>query len=96
MLIFPIDQLPKLSKGKGNKIIGISPSKLQLREEFMVAVTALSPEDSLMVYSGKRHLTLKLQDLEHYYGERGRKGNKLPRGFQKVDRIVAEIKVNKT
>ena len=30
-----------------------------------------------------------LADLEHYMGERGRRGNKLPRGFQNVS--AAEI-----
>jgi len=40
--------------------------------------------------AGKRTLTLKPADLEHYRGERGRRGNKLPRGFQKVDALQIE------
>jgi topoisomerase-4 subunit A len=56
----------------------------------MVAVSAVSEGQQVLLYSGKRYLGLKLSDLEHYRGERGRRGNKLPRGFQKVDRI--EIK----
>jgi topoisomerase-4 subunit A len=47
----------------------------------------LSDADGLVICSGKRTLTLKALDLEHYHGERGRRGNKLPRGFQKVDSI---------
>jgi topoisomerase-4 subunit A len=39
------------------------------------------------VQSGKRHIKLKAADLEHYIGERGRRGSKLPRGFQKVDGV---------
>ena len=39
---------------------------------------------SLVVHSGKRYLAMKEKDLEHYRGERGRRGNKLPNGFQKV------------
>jgi topoisomerase-4 subunit A len=42
------------------------------------------------VWAGKRHLRLKFSELEHYRGERGRRGNKLPRGFQKVDAIGIE------
>ena len=38
-------------------------------------------------HSGKRHLKLRFSDLEHYIGERGRRGHKLPRGLQRVDRI---------
>ena len=41
----------------------------------------------LTIHSGKRYLKMALADLEHYRGERGRRGNKLPRGFQKVDNV---------
>lgn len=92
MLVFPLADLPELAKGKGNKIISIPTAKLKLREEFMVAVAAVGEEDSLVIHSGKRHLTLKPKDLEHYRGERGRRGHKLPRGFQRVDRIEVEPK----
>ena len=51
----------------------------------MVAMAVMGSADSIKVQSGKRHLTLKLSELEHYLGERGRRGHKLPRGFQKVD-----------
>lgn len=92
MLLFPLQDLPELSKGKGNKIINIPTARLKLREEFMVSVSVLSAQDNLVIYSGKRHLTLKPRDLEHYRGERGRRGNKLPRGFQRVDKVAVEVK----
>jgi len=92
MLVFPISDLPQLSKGKGNKIIGIPAAKLKLREEFVASIAVVSIDQSLLVYSGKRYLRLKPSDLEHYRGERGRRGNKLPRGFQKVDNLVVEDK----
>jgi topoisomerase IV subunit A len=60
---------------------------VQAREEFVMALCVLNPGQLLTLYSGKRHITLKMPDLEHYKGERGRRGNKLPRGFQKVDRV---------
>ena len=87
LLVFPISELPELTKGKGNKIINIPAARVQSREEYVVAVRVLSEKDSLKILSGKRHLGLKFKDLEHYIGERGRRGNKLPRGFQKVDGI---------
>ncbi|PCI70146.1 MAG: DNA topoisomerase IV subunit A [Gammaproteobacteria bacterium] len=90
LLVFPIKDLPQLSKGKGNKIIGIPTARLKMREEFVVALTVVSMAESILVYSGKRYLKLKPSDLAHYRGERGRRGNKLPRGFQKVDRLVIE------
>jgi topoisomerase-4 subunit A len=90
MLIFPLSDLPQMARGKGNKIIGIPGPRVQSREEFVVSVTVLTETDSLVIYAGKRHLKLKFRELEHYRGERGRRGNKLPRGFQKVDRICVE------
>ncbi|MEP3857542.1 MAG: DNA topoisomerase IV subunit A [Porticoccus sp.] len=87
MLAFPLADLPRLARGKGNKILSIPSSRVQSREEFMVAVAVVTPAQQLLVFSGKRHLNIRASDLEHYRGERGRRGNKLPRGFQKVDRV---------
>ena len=87
MLIFPVAELPELARGKGNKMLGIPPARVQSREEFVAAVGIISVGQKLTVFSGKRHTNFKLSDLDHYCGERGRRGHKLPRGFQKVDRI---------
>lgn len=87
MLMFPLRQLPRLAKGKGNKIINIPSARVAERIEFVVAMTTVTAEDTLTVYAGRRHHNLKPADLQHYQGERGRRGNKLPRGFQNVDRI---------
>ena len=87
MLVFPLKDLPVMTRGKGNKLISIPAARASSREEYMVALSVLGEGQSLTVFAGKRHLTLKSVDLEHYRGERGRRGNKLPRGFQKVDGI---------
>ena len=93
MLMFPIAELPRLAKGKGNKIISIPTARVAERIEFVVALTVLTADDTLTVHAGKRHHNLKPKDLQHYQGERGRRGNKLPRGFQNVDRIEVVSKV---
>ncbi|HIF75978.1 MAG TPA: DNA topoisomerase IV subunit A [Porticoccaceae bacterium] len=87
MLMFPLSELPRLAKGKGNKIISIPTARVAERLEFVVALAVLTEEDTLTVHAGRRHHNLKPADLQHYRGERGRRGNKLPRGFQNVDRI---------
>ena len=87
LLVFPLSELPQMARGKGNKIMNIPSARVQAREEFVLAVAVIGTDQRLTVHSGKRHLTLKLSDLEHYRGERGRRGNKLPRGFQKVDKV---------
>ena len=75
---------------KGNKIIGIPTPRAAAREELMVGAVVLVPGNVLQITAGKRHLKLKFSDLEHYRGERGRRGHKLPRGFQKVDKLDVE------
>ena len=84
LLVFPLTDLPELSRGKGNKIIGIPTPRAAAREELMVGAVVLVPGTVLQITAGKRHLKLKFSDLENYRGERGRRGNKLPNGFQKV------------
>ena len=88
MLAFPLSELPELARGKGNRIINIPTSRLQAREEYMLTVAVVAAGQSLVIHSGKRHHNVKFADLQHYIGERGRRGNKLPRGFQKVDRVA--------
>ena len=87
MLVFPAADLPVMGRGKGNKMISIPGPRASSREELMIAAVAFNETDTLLVHSGKRHTKLKFSDLEHYFGERGRRGNKLPRGFQNVDMV---------
>ena len=87
MLVFPVAELPELGRGKGNKIINIPSARAAAREELLVAMVTLSAEDTLLVHAGRQHLKMKPADLEHYRGERGRRGNKLPRGYQRVDSL---------
>ncbi|MBU3020782.1 DNA topoisomerase IV subunit A [Aestuariibacter sp. A3R04] len=96
MLLFPLRDLPSLAKGKGNKLINIPTAKAQTREEFMSAVTVVPEGASVKVIAGKRSMTLTPSDLVHYQGERGRRGNKLPRGLQRVDDIVVEHSLGET
>jgi len=92
LLVFPLSELPQMARGKGNKIIGVPAGKVITREEYVAAVAVLPAGRELTLYAGKRHITLKAADLEHYQGERGRRGNKLPRGFQRVDAMTVEEK----
>lgn len=81
LLVFPVKDLPQLAKGKGNKLMNIAADE----NETVLSVLALSEGQKLTVQAGSRHITLKWSDLDVYRGERGRRGAKLPRGFQKVD-----------
>jgi topoisomerase-4 subunit A len=87
LLRFKMSELPVLAKGKGLKLIQIPGNARRTREEVVAAVAAVPPGGSLRVVAGKHYLVLKPEDLERYTAERGRRGPRLPRGFQRVDRI---------
>lgn len=89
MLIFPVKDLPVLSKGKGNKIIGIPTAKAKSREEILAKLFVINPDNSLIFHAGRRKITLKPEDLQSFYGERGRRGGQLPRGLRSD--LVIEI-----
>jgi topoisomerase-4 subunit A len=88
MLVMEIKEFPLLGKGKGIKLIQISPARLKTREEFVTAVACFSEGDSLLLNSGKRHITLKPEIIDNFFGERGRRGNMLPKGFRQVSGIT--------
>lgn len=95
MLIFPVRDLPALSKGKGNKIISISAANAKARSELLVKLFLISEQASLEFHSGKRKITLKPEDLQKFRAERGRKGSQLPRGLHSnVDIVVVEPEHN--
>ncbi|MFZ7233718.1 DNA topoisomerase IV subunit A [Avibacterium avium] len=81
MLIFPVQDLPELSKGKGNKIISIPAANAKDRSELLVRLLLISEQANLVFHSGKRKITLKAEDLQRFRAERGRKGSQLPRGL---------------
>lgn len=88
MLIFPVRDLPALSKGKGNKIISIPAANAKARSELLVKLFLISEQASLEFHSGKRKITLKPEDLQKFRAERGRKGSQLPRGLHSNVNIV--------
>ena len=90
LLLFKVSDLPQLAKGKGNKIISVPGDRVASREEYLTDLAVLPTGATLVLQAGKRTLSLKGDDLEHYKGERGRRGNKLPRGFQRVDALLVE------
>ncbi|MES2217595.1 MAG: DNA topoisomerase IV subunit A [Pseudomonadota bacterium] len=88
LLIFLLKELPVLAKGKGNKIMGIPGARVVRREEFLVDIAVVQPDQILGLNAGSKQLKLKPNDWKHFIGERGRRGLKLPRGYQKVDNLV--------
>ncbi|MEY3759496.1 MAG: topoisomerase subunit [Pseudomonadota bacterium] len=90
LLVFPVADLPALARGKGNKLIQIPPADLAEETDYVVAVLSIPEQSPLKVVSGKRFLTLKAADIEHYTGSRAKRGLHLPRGFQRVEGLECE------
>jgi topoisomerase-4 subunit A len=93
MLVFPSGRLPAIAKGKGNKIIQIPPKRARERTELLIHLILVPEEGSLTIHAGKRFFKLTYGNLVQYVGERGRRGKKLPRGFQNVDRLESDAAV---
>ena len=89
LLIFPISELPHLSKGKGNKLIQIANKDFIDREEFVIGVCAIKDNQKLKVQYGKKHKKYSFEELVNFVSHRARKGLILPGVFKKVDSIEA-------
>ena len=84
LLILELSELPILNKGKGNKLI-------QLEEkDQIVFMTRLTLDEILQVVAGQQQLKLKGDDLQKYIGKRASKGQLLPRGYQKANKLLVQ------
>jgi len=92
MLLIDSKDLPILAKGKGNKIISIDKKKFEAKENKLIFIKTLKKGSNLKIHSGKQSYTIKAKDLENFVGTRGRKGNFLPKGYRRVDKleVIAE------
>jgi topoisomerase-4 subunit A len=87
LLVIPLNEVPQLPRGKGNKIINVPSAKLKSREEYVAAIDCLQDGEKLTVHAGRKYKTMSATEVDEYVGERGRRGHKLPRGYQKVERL---------
>ena len=88
LLLFEMEELPELAKGKGNKLINIPGPKYKSGEEIMVAAAVVPEDGSLQVQTSTRMMTIKWNDLDDYYGDRALRGSMLPKGWRKVERLI--------
>ena len=92
LLIFPVNEVPELNRGKGNKLIQIPSKDLRSGDDKVIGYCVVGEQQSIRINAGKRHINLKLSDLDAYKGKRAQRGAKLPRGFQNPDGIELVIK----
>jgi len=85
--LLEVKSVPQLARGKGNKIQGIPPKRIKAGEEEVAFIACLSGKQKLVIHSGKKYKSMNLRELEEYRIERGKRGRKLPRGYQNVTAI---------
>ncbi len=89
MLMFPVADLPQLSKGKGNKIISIPSADAAKGDDKLAYLTILPPQSTVTLHVGKRKIKLRPEELQKVHGDRGRRGT-LMRGLQRIDRVEVD------
>lgn len=87
MLMFPVGELPQMSKGKGNKIISIPSAEAAAGQDKLTWLMILPPGSAITLHVGKRKMLLRSEELQKFRADRGRRGTLLPRGLQKIDRV---------
>ena len=87
MLMFPVGDLPQMSKGKGNKIVSIPSAEAAAGQDKLAWLLILPPGSAVTLHVGKRKMTLRSEELQKFRAERGRRGTLLPRGLQRIDRV---------
>ena len=92
LLVFPISELPELSRGKGNKIIGIPKAKFESGEEFLKFIAVIEDGSHIKLINGKTHYSPKTKDLENFLSSRGKRGLSLPPGYRNLDEIEVTSK----
>jgi topoisomerase-4 subunit A len=89
MLMFPVGELPQLSKGKGNKIISIASAQAAAGTDRLAYLNILPPQSGITIHVGKRKLKLRPEELQKVRTERGRRGT-LMRGLQRIDSVEVD------
>ncbi|WP_239953850.1 DNA topoisomerase IV subunit A [Pantoea sp. Z09] len=87
MLMFPVGELPQMSKGKGNKIISIPAADAAAGNDKLAWLLILPPGSAVTLYVGKRKLVMRSEELQKFRADRGRRGTLLPRGLQRIDKV---------
>ncbi|MFC6052939.1 DNA topoisomerase IV subunit A [Acinetobacter sp. Ac_877] len=84
LLVLDLEELPSLNKGKGNKLI-----QLDAKDQIL-SMTTLNLDEIIQLLAGQQQLKLKGDDLQKYVGKRGTKGQLLPRGYQKANKLFIQ------
>ncbi len=81
MLVFPLAELPEMSRGRGVKLQSYSGDEL-------ADVATFAMDEGLTTRTGDRHRTFTADELADWVGKRAQAGRKVPRGFPSAPRFA--------
>ena len=73
-----------MSKGKGNKLMGIAKGSA------ILCAAILLPQQPLSIITGRKKLDLSPKEWKAYRAAAGDRGQKLPKGFEKAQTLIVE------
>jgi topoisomerase-4 subunit A len=81
MLVFPLSELPEMSRGRGVKLQSYASG------DNLADVAAFAMSEGLTTRTGDRHRTFAADELKDWIGKRAQAGRKVPRGFPTAPRF---------
>ena len=90
LLLIRAAELPELSRGKGNRMIGIPAARLKDGSERVCSVVVVPGSAALRVHVGRKFKILAPDEWAQFEAERGRRGQRLPKAFQNADRLSVQ------
>jgi topoisomerase-4 subunit A len=80
LLIYPLSELPEMSRGRGVVLQSYS-------NDMLADVATFNMKEGLTTMTGDRHRTFTKQELAEWIGKRAQAGRKVPRGFPAAPRF---------
>jgi topoisomerase-4 subunit A len=90
MAVVPLESLPLMGRGKGIKIINLPPKRLKEGSEELGHIGLVQDGEKVTIHAGRKHKTMPAAEVDEYAVDRGKRGYKLPRGYQKVDQVEVD------
>jgi len=82
LLIASVSEITEMTKGKGDRLMGIK------KDEHVLAAAIISPRTTLQIMGGRKPLVLNAQAWEPYVGPLGSRGHKLPKSHSVVTSLT--------
>ncbi|MDE0779443.1 MAG: DNA topoisomerase IV subunit A [Alphaproteobacteria bacterium] len=80
LLVYPLSELPEMSRGRGVVLQSYS-------NDMLADVATFDLEEGLTTMTGDRHRTFTKQELAEWIGKRAQAGRRVPRGFPAAPRF---------